>query len=83
MQQVYRYKKLFKCAPITEVTASSVVVDDAGTPATFELGEEWCLKNRPAVGGYLMEHQNGYMAFASKAGFEANYEATDDAWSTV
>jgi len=39
------------------------------------MGEEWMVRHKPEVGGYLVEYAEGYRSFSPSEAFEAGYKA--------
>lgn len=76
----YQCHKVVKAAKITRIDISHDIIHLEGCQG-YQKHRDWMSKHKPAVGGYLVEYEDGYMSYSPAQAFESGYtliEATPD-----
>lgn len=87
--QLYQCHKRVKAAKITEIYGR-VELESTGKPvinlgfadgSRQEITEDWMEKNKPAIGGYLVEYEDGYRSYSPAKAFEDGYKLVPEVGS--
>jgi len=76
----YECHKVVGAAKIKSIDTMSYTYGGAAiTPSDpaipdFMVGEEFLLRCRPSVGGYIVVYEDGYQSFSPPSAFEAGYD---------